>query len=178
MCPFLTANCNSTAAWPYAKRPPNPMCSTKSVFFSCSQTVIRMRAGSLGFGSFSKLHCPCARGNGNADLWWYSKGHRRESFVWFPCCSEQLWKSWLQISEYFHLSLVMKEVLGGKSLSRKEIKPGKMIRCRQLDLRNTLVLEEVWLSCLFSHGWTEVSIELNSSIKRIWNGYDYSSLDF
>lgn len=154
LCPFLTANHNSTVAWPYAKRPPNPLCCTKAVFFSYSQTVIRMRAGSLGTGSFNKLRCPCARGNGNADLWWYSKGHRRESLVWFPCCSQQLWKSWLQISVYFHLSLVTKQVLGGKSLSRNKIKLGKNDSVQAAWQRILLSWEKVLLSCLFSHGWT------------------------
>lgn len=53
-----------------------------------------------------------------------------------------------------------------------------MIQCRQLDIKNTLVLEKVLLLGLFSHGRTELSIELNSSSRRIWSGYDWSSLGF
>lgn len=57
----------------------------------------------------------------------------------------------MQISVYFHLFLVVKQVLGGKILPRKEIKLQKKIQCRKLDIKNTLVLEKVLLSCLFSH---------------------------
>lgn len=52
----------------------------------------------------------------------------------------------MQISVYFHLFLVVKQVLGGKILPRKEIKLQKKIQCRKLDIKNTLVLEKVLLS--------------------------------
>lgn len=103
-------------------------CSFSLFFFS--QTVIGVRAGSPGYGSLINCCYLYARGDRNADLWWHSKGYRRESFIWFPCFNELLWKYWLQRAKN---SWVLPSFNCYETMERKKVFPGrkeKRILCR------------------------------------------------
>lgn len=102
-------------AWPYAKRSPT-LCSTKAVLFSCSWMVRRMGASWFKSGSFSK-HCPCARANGNAD-WWCTRDTGGSHLYVFPAAVSSCGSSHCKL---LYFLLLLWKVLGGKSLSRKEI---------------------------------------------------------